>query len=71
METDDARHFYCAARLEFACVSLDFGVLLSLEFYCRIQKNVKNYLKYWGSIVGGVLLSLGFYGRHTLPDGCH
>jgi hypothetical protein len=55
-------------------MSLDFGVLLSLEFYCRIQKNFKNYLKYWGSIVGGVLLSFGFYGRHrppTLPDGCH
>jgi hypothetical protein len=27
---------------------------MSFEFYCRIQINFKNYLKYWGSIVGGV-----------------
>jgi hypothetical protein len=27
---------------------------MSFEFYCRIQTNFKNYLKYWGSIVGGV-----------------
>jgi hypothetical protein len=37
---------------------------MSLEFYCRWCSTVaykeifKNYLKYWGSIVGGVLLSL-------------
>jgi hypothetical protein len=37
---------------------------MSLEFYCRIQKILKNYLKYWGSIVGGVLPSLEFYGCH-------
>jgi hypothetical protein len=41
------------------------------EFYCRWSSTVAykviflNYLKYWGSIVGGVLLSLGFYGNHT------
>jgi hypothetical protein len=36
---------------------------MSLEFYCRHTKTFKtNYLKkYWGSIVGGVLLSLEFY----------
>jgi hypothetical protein len=45
---------------------------MSLDFYCRWSSTVAykefflNYLKYWGSIVGGVLLSLEFYGRrHT------
>jgi hypothetical protein len=34
------------------------GVLLSLEFYCRIQRNLKNYSKYyWGSVLLSVLLS--------------
>ncbi len=39
---------------------------MSLEFYCRWSSTVaykeifKNYLKYWGSIVGGVLLSYCF-----------
>jgi hypothetical protein len=33
-----------------------------LEFYTVACKEIfKNYLKYWGSIVGGVLLSLEFY----------
>jgi hypothetical protein len=31
---------------------------MSFEFYCRIQINFKNYLKYWGSIVGGVEFSV-------------
>jgi hypothetical protein len=35
---------------------------MSLEFYTVACKEIfKNYLKYWGSIVGGVLLSLEFY----------
>ncbi len=44
---------------------------MSLDFYCRWSSTVaykeifKNYLKYWGSIVGGVP-SLEFYGRHTM-----
>jgi hypothetical protein len=44
---------------------------MSLEFYCRWSSTVtykeifKNYLEYWGSIVGGVLLSLEFYDRHS------
>jgi hypothetical protein len=39
------------------------GVIMSLKFYCRWSSTVaykdilRNYLKYWGSIVGGVLLS--------------
>jgi hypothetical protein len=47
------------------------GFLLSLDFYCRLSSTVaykeivRNYLKYSGSIVGGVLLSLEFNGRHT------
>jgi hypothetical protein len=45
---------------------------MSLEFYCRWSSTVaykeifKNYLKYWGSIVGGVLLSP--YRRIVLPS---
>ena len=44
---------------------------MSLEFDCRWSSTVankeicQNYFKYWGSIVGGVLLSFEFYGRHT------
>jgi hypothetical protein len=44
---------------------------MSLEFYCRWSSTVAyreiflNYFKYWGSIVGGVLLSLEFYGHLT------
>ncbi len=45
---------------------------MSLEFYCRWSSTAvaykeffNNYLKYWGSIVGGVLLSLEFYGRQA------
>jgi hypothetical protein len=50
------------------------GVLLSGIFnnikkrssYVYAYKDIfENYLKYWGSIVGGFLLSLEFYGRHT------
>jgi hypothetical protein len=44
---------------------------MSLEFYCRWSSTVAykeiflNDFKYWGSIVGGVLLSFEFYGRLT------
>jgi hypothetical protein len=44
---------------------------MSLEFYCRWGSTVEcnyifyKYLKNWGSIVVGVLLSLEFYGLHT------
>jgi hypothetical protein len=44
---------------------------MSLEFYCRWGSTVecnyilKKYLKNWGCIVVGVLLSLEFYGLHT------
>jgi hypothetical protein len=45
----------------------NIGVLLS--FLICIFYICKNYLKYWGSIVGGVLLPLEFYGRHTHNNG--
>jgi hypothetical protein len=44
------------------------GVLLSF-LICIFFYICKNYLKYWGSIVGGVLLPLELYGRHTHNNG--
>jgi hypothetical protein len=61
--------FYRRA-LEFYC-RVFLLILKKKEFYCRWSSTVaykeflKNYLNYCGSIVGGVLLSLEFYGRHT------
>jgi hypothetical protein len=69
VELQRHKKFYCRA-LEFYCrvflIIFKKGVLMSLEFCCRWSSTVaykdifKNYLKYWGSIVGGVLLSLEF-----------
>jgi hypothetical protein len=39
-----------------------------LFFYNSCNKVTQ---KYWGSIVGGVLLSLEFYGRHTITNCRH
>jgi hypothetical protein len=75
VELQRQKKFYCRA-LEFYCrvflIIFKKGVLMSLEFYCRWSSTAvaykdifNNYLKYWGSIVGGVLLSLEFYGRQA------